>query len=294
MKIRLVLVVLILATALSSCELLGARYCAPACASRVRQSTSLVGFLYPGGATPPTENSIPTLPVPLRVGLAFLPSPTSGYGVDGPGAADKELLLERIRQRFLSRKFIAEITIIPDYYLANGRGFVGLEGIQRLYDVDLVALVSYDQVTYSEELKYRSLAYLTIVGAFLVNGSEHEVTTLVDLAVVDPKTRSLVLRAGGVNRRSGVTNLVDREHDTRAASAGGFSGATDTMISNFDLALAGFEAEVRAGTARVSVVNRDGTARAGAGALDAAALLALALLLWLRQQSTTPRARAAP
>ncbi len=42
--------------------------------SQSRNSSSLVSFLYPNGSTPPQENAIPELHVPLRVGLAFLPT----------------------------------------------------------------------------------------------------------------------------------------------------------------------------------------------------------------------------
>jgi rhombotail lipoprotein len=161
----------------------------------------------------------------------------------------------------------------------------GLEGIQRLYNVDLVALVSYDQVTHSGDMKYRSLAYLTIIGAFVVPGSEHDVTTLVDLAAVDPKTRSLVLRAGGTDTRHGTSTLVDRSKETRATSAQSFSTATDAMIEHFDLALASFEAEVRAGKAEVRVVNKDGSPRGGGGAFGALALLLFVPLLVLRRRA---------
>jgi hypothetical protein len=46
----------------------------------------------------------------------------------GPDAAQKEALLQEIRKRFVSRKFIAEIVVIPDYYLQGRRGFEGLQG----------------------------------------------------------------------------------------------------------------------------------------------------------------------
>jgi rhombotail lipoprotein len=91
--------------------------------------------------------------------------------------------------RFSSRKFVAEIVIIPDYYLRGQNGFEGLEGVQRLYGVDLMALVSYDQVVHTDENIW-SLGYLTIVGAYVLKGSRHDVSTLVDLAVVDPVSRS--------------------------------------------------------------------------------------------------------
>jgi rhombotail lipoprotein len=281
MKIRSLLAMLIGSLGLGGCFPLEGPRCAPYCTTEAHSSSSLVSFLYPNGATPPSADTIPQLRVPLRVGLAFLPA-QGGVSFGGPGAAEKEQLLERIRQRFQSRRFVSEITVIPDYYLANARGFTSLEGLQRLYGVDVVALVSYDQVTNSADMKYRSLAYLTIVGAFLVNGTENQVTTLVDLAVVDPATRSLILRAGGTSSQKVESTLVDRSNNVREAGVGGYSAATDAMIEHFDLALTQFELHVREGTARVAVVNRDGSARGGGGAVGGGTIGALALLLLLR------------
>ena len=99
-------------------------------------------------------------------------------------------------------RFVAQIVVIPDYYLRNETGFEGLKGVQRLYDVDIMALVSYDQVTHRDDNSL-SLGYLTIVGAYLLKGSRHDVTTLMDLAVVDPASRALILRAGGTDSRHG-------------------------------------------------------------------------------------------
>jgi len=186
MKIRLLVSLVALGAALSGCTIMDHVFCAPGCQSQTRNSSSLVNFLYPDGKSLPATNTIPELHVPLRVGLAFLPSQAS-YGPAALDAAQKQVLLERIRQRFSSRKFVSEIVIIPDYYLANARGFAGLDGVQRLYNVDVMALVSYDQVSHTDDNKL-SLGYLTIVGAYILRGSSQDTATLVDLAVVDPAT----------------------------------------------------------------------------------------------------------
>ena len=190
-----VLPVVILAASLAGCAALGAPFCIPYCNSGRHSSSSLVEFLYPSGQVPPAENSIPELHVPLRVGLAFLP----GRGGAGPDAALREELLERVRRHFSDRRFVSEIVIIPDYYLAEQRGFPGLEAVQRLYSIDLMALVSYDQVTHEDENNW-SLGYLTIVGAYVLKGSRYDVSTLVDLAVIDPATRSFTVETEFPNR----------------------------------------------------------------------------------------------
>src|SRR6185295_10441283 len=135
---------------LSGCEAWSAARCYPNCRSEARASSSLVSFLYPSGDEPPAENAIPQLKLPVRVGLAFLPTKNGTAAAVGLEASHREALLERIRQRFADRKFVKDIVIVPDYYLASSSGFEGLQGVQRLYNVDVMALVSFDQVTYRE------------------------------------------------------------------------------------------------------------------------------------------------
>jgi rhombotail lipoprotein len=271
----------IVAFCLSGCAALGHLWCAPQCSAQTRNSSSLVDFLYPDGSAPPAQNAIPQLRVPLRVGLAFLPE-KQGESTT-LAAAHKQELLERIRARFQDRRFVREIVLIPDYYLKDARGFSGLEGVRRLYNIDLMALVSYDQVTHADDNQW-SLGYLTIVGAYVLKGSRHDTVTLVDLAVVDPPTRSLVLRAGGTDTRHGNATLIDQQRESRAAGVESFGAATNQMIDNFDLALTAFEADVRAGKANVRVAQRNSGSQptGGGGAMTWITLLALLSLIAMR------------
>jgi rhombotail lipoprotein len=240
----------------------------------VRNASSLVDFLYRGYEVP-QQSTIPRLRTPLRVGLAFLPT---GIGQEEAlPAAQKEELLEQIRNRFLDREFVSEIVVIPDYYLKTAHGFTGLEGVQRLYGVDLMALVSYDQVRHLDDNRL-SLSYLTIIGAYVVKGNRHEVTTLVDMAVVDPVTRSLVLRAGGTDTRHGNSTLIERQRESREASAKSFKAATGQLIENFDAALVKFESDVRSGKANVRVTQRTPSPATGGGSFSWADALFLILL----------------
>ena len=261
--------------------------CFSSCQRHAQNSTSLVEFLYPNGAPPPTQDAQPQLHLPLRVGLAFLPS--NGEPRIGPDAAQKEALLQEIRKRFVSRKFIAEIVLIPDYYLQGKRGFEGLEGVQRLYGIDLMALVSYDQVAHEDDNRW-SLGYMTIVGAYVLKGTRHDVSTLVDLAVVDPATHSLVLRAGGFDTRHGTVTLVDENRRLRETATEAFAAATQQMIDHFDGALTAFETEVRDGKANVRVVSNHGKPTSGGGAIDGPMLLMLFSLMILsaRRRSGGP------
>jgi rhombotail lipoprotein len=259
--------------------------------TRSHNASSLVDFLYPDGRMPPeSASTMPQLAIPLRVGLAFLPSANTA-ATAGLDEAHKQQLLDRIKQRFASRRFVSEIVLIPDYYLTGHRGFAGLEGVQRLYNLDVVALVSFDQETHLDSNDW-SLAYLTIIGSYVVKGTRHDVSTLVDLAVIDPTTRRLVIRAGGTDLRHGNTTLIDAGRKTREADSDGFSAATDQMIEHFDDALTKFEADVKSGAAPVRVVSRNEPGHAGGGgALDG---WFLAVLLVLAGRAALLNYRASP
>jgi rhombotail lipoprotein len=292
-KALIVLAAAGLVSAICGCAVIEHGFCVPACRTQTHNTSSLVSYLYPNGELPPSTNSIPELHVPLRIGLAFLPSQGPG-GAASLDAAQKEQLLDRIRQRFASRSFVSEIVVIPDYYLGNNRGFAGLDGVQRLYNIDLMALVSYDQVRHTDDNKL-SLGYLTIVGAYVLRGSTYDTATLVDLAVVDPATRSLVLRAGGTSTSHDKSTLVDVEQDSRKAAADGFNEATDQMINHFDAALTAFQADVRSGKANVRVIAREQpSGHGGGGSLGTVDVLGLLLLAGATAASRNYRRRRMP
>jgi rhombotail lipoprotein len=132
---------------------------------------------------------------------------------------------------------------------------------------------------------------MTIVGAYMLKGTRHDVITLMDLAVVDPVSRSILLRAGGTDERHGTTTLVSQTAQSRQSQTDGFSTATNELIGHFDAALTQFESDVRNGKANVRVVNRgaNGSGNGGAGALDPGWILLLAMMLSARLWSCHTR-----
>jgi rhombotail lipoprotein len=102
--------------------------------------------------------------------------------------------------------------------------------------------------------------------------------------VVDPKTRSLVLRAGGTDTHHQNSTMIDSQRDIRLASAASFDAATDQMILHFDSALTAFQTDVHEGRANVHVVARSssgggGGGGGGGGSISGAELVALATLV---------------
>jgi rhombotail lipoprotein len=259
-----VLTLAALAMALSSCVSDGT--CMWHCGDQRSGSTPLVEFLYPDGKVPPVD-ATPELKIPLTVGLSFLPS---RGGSDRLDATQQEQILESIKEHFRTRSYVRDIQIISEGYLNPRGGFASLEQLARLQQLDVVALVSYDQVARQSE-NNRSLAYLTIVGAFLIRGSESETSTLLDLAVLDPNSRSLILRAAGTSHNSGSSTAARQSAEVQHQSSQGLDAAAKELNLNLDRELVAFAERVKAGNGPVRVVRRDG----GGASIDFATLMFL-------------------
>lgn len=202
-------------------------------------SSSLVDYLYPEGEEPPAEVAeVPRLNLPLRVGIAFVP-PRFGT-TPGLSAALKSDLLDRVKAEFVDRDYIEHIEIIPENYLGSSRGFTGLQQVARLYGVDVMALVSYDQVSTSAD-KRAAVLYWTIVGAYFIEGTKNEVQTFVDTAVFDVDSRKLLFRAPGTNRQESTSTAVASIEAVRTGQESGFTAAMEDMTGNLVVALDEFE-----------------------------------------------------
>jgi len=164
--------------------------------------------------------------------------------------------------------------------MRSGKGFSALDQTARLYDIDVMALVSYDQVAHSDETR-ASFLYWTIVGAYVVKGNKNEVQTFVDTAVFDVPTRKLLFRAPGVNTLKSTSTLVEVERDTRKARESGFEQAMADMTVNLDRELEVFKERIKAD--RSVTVSRTGES-GGNGAIDPALLVLAGLALLLRQR----------
>jgi rhombotail lipoprotein len=241
-------------------------------------SSSLVEYLYPGGEEPPPyHESVPQLNIPLRVGLAFVPS-TNQANVPVLSETVKSELLEKVRGQFLDRDYINEIEIIPDTYLRTGTGFTGLEQISRIYNLDVMALVSYDQVVTSEDTS-ASFLYWTIIGAYVIKGSKNDVQTFVDTAVFDIPTRRLLFRAPGLDKSRSKSTLVGAAEELRESRTEGFSRAMTSMTDNLSVELDTFELRIKEDPTVAQVTPKQGYSGGGAVSVYLILLLAAAGLV---------------
>ncbi|HEY4645693.1 MAG TPA: rhombotarget lipoprotein [Steroidobacteraceae bacterium] len=258
-------------------------------ATRQGSSSSLVDFLYPKGEEPPPVGSpIPTLNLPLRVGLAFVPENVQAAG--SLSEARKTELLERTKAAFQGKDYLREIVVIPETYLRSSRGFDTVDQVARLYNLDVIALVSHDQLAVSSD-RSSSFLYWTIVGAYVIEGTKNEVQTLVDTAVFDIPTRTLLFRAPGIDKVTKDATLIGTPEQVRRTQDESFGRSMEQMTVNLQKELEVFRERIKTeGT--VKLVKRDAAGGGGgAGSLSGLEMLLLCafiLLAVLRRRRILP------
>jgi len=245
------------------------------------QSSSLMDFLYPDKESrEELKPEIPVLRLPVKVGLAFVPS--KSWQRDGIHSKDQIELLEKVKKSFLKYDYIDRIEIIPSTYLNGGEGFTTLEQVGRLYDVDVMALVSYDQVTQSLE-NNAALLYWTIVGMYIIPGNENSIQTFVDTAVFDIKSKKMLFRAPGINKIEKRTTAIGIDDTLTEKSLESFSLAVADMTTNLDVELANFKSRVK--EERIAKIERR-EGYSGGGSMDLYFLALLFALLTIKLTRT--------
>jgi rhombotail lipoprotein len=241
------------------------------CAStgvRNRQAASVVEYLYPASQPPQPTEAIARLKLPARVGIAFAPAGRFGVRLS---AAERTAMLERVKASFADRPFISAIEVIPDAYLRPTGGFENLDQMARMFRVDIVCLLSYDQVQYAED-NMASILYWTIVGAYVIPATKFSTHTMLDAAVFDVQSRRLLFRAPGVSELAGHRARAASAEFSRVSLQDGFEQALGRMIPALHDELDRFKERVK-NDATVQVEHRPGS-RTG-GSMDAWGLFLL-------------------
>jgi len=225
----------------------------------VRRS-GLMEYLYPRSQTAPVPN--PTgarLQIPLRLGVAFVPTTQTPWRVGNLMAPGQERqLLEVVKGSFKDKPWVGEIKLVPGSYLRAGGGFENLDQVARMYGVDVMALVSVDQIQYTDPRWY-SFAYLSIVGAYVLPGDANDTRTLIDAAIFHVPTRTFLFRAPGQSTVKGVSTLVAREEVLREHSAKGLGLAMAELSKNLDAEVGAFKAEIARGDRKdVDLIDKEG------------------------------------
>jgi len=235
--------------------------------THVRRS-SLMDYLYPKEKAAPTPSPAGArLRLPLRLGVAFVPGGSGSWRVQSLLAPGQEKpLLDVVRQSFKDKPWVSEIKLIPSTYLRPGGGFENMDQVARMYGVDVMALVSVDQIQYTDP-KWYSFTYLSIVGAYVLPGDANDTRTLIDAAVYDVTSHTFLLRAPGQSQVKGSSTWTHREVQLREHSQKGLETAMADLAKNLDAEVATFKAEVASGDRKdVDVVDRQGVSlRQGGG-----------------------------
>lgn len=245
---------------------------------KTEKSSSVVEFLYPSQTEPLITPGVPVLKLPLRVGLGFVPA-GAGRGWSGDfSEAQKSDLLKRVADEFRSNNFIQSIDIIPTSYLRPGGGFENLDQVRGLLGLDVIVLVAYDQLQFTDQNKL-SLAYWTIVGAYIFKGNKNDTHTLLEAVVYDIPSRKLLFRAPGANQLKATSTGVEVRDRLRQDSATGFDKAADDLITNLKTELASFRERIKNAPEEVKIEHRPGYTGGGAtGGVLAGGLALLGLL----------------
>lgn len=193
-----------------------------------RQVASVIAYLFPGAdKVPPLPDLSTELRVPFNVGVAFVPD--NAQPQFRLPESERIKLAGKVEAAFADYPFINRIVPVPSAYLEAGGGFANLDRVAALLKLDVVVLISFDQVQ-NAGARGSSLLYWTGVGAYFVEGDQYDILTAVETSVFDVPSRRLLMRAGGLSNIKGTASMVGFSEVARNARTRGFEEALDEMI----------------------------------------------------------------
>ena len=226
------------------------------------RNSSVVDYLYPESKNQQVSQEIPILPLPLKIGIAFTPS---GFNArDALHEVKKIALMNSISDHFKTYEFVESITVIPSDYLRPQGSFDNLNQIKRKFNTD-------------EGLA--SIAYWTIVGAYIIPAEENSTHTMLDAVLYDIDSRKLLFRAPGGSSVSSKSTLVGLEEQTREDAIEGFEQASASLIGNLKTELEQFKKRVKQAPGEYQIVKSQGYSSSGSSSW---ALLILAGVMAFR------------
>lgn len=200
-----------------------------------RKTTTLTMSPLPPAAAAEGTPAVPVegirINTPMRIGLAFAPLPEKGSATRDIPAQLKQNLLEKVRGAFAGLSFVESIEIVPSTYLKEGSEFESLAAASQAFNLDAIALITYDQEQFSDSSNW-SLFYWTLIGIYLVPGEKSETSTLLEASVVAVDSKVLLLHAAGADKTYGWKTPLDVAPGLRQAAEDSFKKATDSLIAD--------------------------------------------------------------
>lgn len=244
------------------------------------QNSSVVDYLYPKSENQSVSIEIPRLTLPLRVGIAFTPGGFSSAA--GLTEVKKTELMSNLSAHFKDLDFVKSIDIIPSDYLRQAGSFENLDQLKRMFNIDVIALVSFDQTKFTDE-GLASLAYWTIVGAYVVPGEKNSTHTMLDTVLYDIDSRKMLFRAPGTSSVKSTSTLVNLREQTRIDSIKGFDRAGASLAENLKVQLDLFKTKVAESPEAYQIATSEGYQGSGSTNLLFALLASLALVRKLKK-----------
>ena len=208
-----------------------------------QRTSNILTYLYPGETQPMevskdiSRTSLPNIPLPITLGIAFVPESRT---ITSGGDTKIEPLTEKFKTEVMREltaqlrqySFLAKIEEIPSTYLKVGGSFANLDQIHTMTCVDVIGLVSYDQIQFTDH-GLVSLLYWTGIGWYFVPGEKNDTNTMMDAALYHVPTRKPLLRATGQSGVYRYSTPMNQSQNLRENSENGFKEALHMLAENF-------------------------------------------------------------
>src|SRR5437667_930936 len=229
-----------------------------------RYASSAVEYLYPKNLSHTEEPGIPVLSLPLKIGIAFVPEDQSSARRCGFSPTESQFteerkmaLMKEVSAKFKKYPFIQSIQLIPTPYLTPRGSFANLEQMRSMFGVDVVVLLSYDQVQFTDQ-GLLSLTYLTVVGSFVIPGEKNDTQTMVDAVVYDIASRKLLFRAPGTSRIHAKAAPLNQREQLRLDGERGFQQTATNVVVKLQEELDLFKDRVKSSSEEFKFVANPG------------------------------------
>jgi len=177
------------------------------------------------------------MPLPITLGIAFVPESRT---ITNGGDSKIEPLTEKFKMEMMREltaqlrqySFFAGIEEIPSTYLKIGGSFANLDQIHTMTGVDVIGLVSYDQVQFTDR-GLVSLLYWTGFGWYFMPGEKNDTNTMMDAALYHIPTRKPLLRATGQSGVYHYSTPMNQSQNLRDDSENGFKDAVNMLAATF-------------------------------------------------------------
>jgi rhombotail lipoprotein len=144
-----------------------------------------------------------------------------------------------------------------------------------MYGIDIMALISYDQVQFTDE-GFLSMTYWTLVGAYVIKGEKNATSTMMDAAVYHIPSRKMLFRAPGISKVRSSATPVNLSEQLREDGHLGFKEASRELVTNLQTQLQVFQERVKTSPEEFKVVHSSGYK--GGGSLDVVTVILLSAM----------------